>query len=197
MNDCSLRIYLFSAVADQPLSNHTRADVAFPAQNSIEIRVNGGDVKANYRGLKGKPGTTRPVDITDQFFRFSAASMKHTFSITYALTSQVSALSVFDEPHQAHALQKYKVHVCVVKRKFVEELVEQIVKGSVITKQRVIDDSTLLRTARLQTDGGSEARGQRSRCGPRAYHHVAERPCHDGAHQDAVPQLGVQPQPVL
>lgn len=38
-------------------------EIAFPYQ--CELKVNGGDIKANLRGLKNKPGSTRPVDITD------------------------------------------------------------------------------------------------------------------------------------
>ncbi|OBT48296.1 hypothetical protein VE00_01170 [Pseudogymnoascus sp. WSF 3629] len=36
-----------------------RQEISFPHQS--EIKVNGGDVKANLRGLKNKPGSTRPT----------------------------------------------------------------------------------------------------------------------------------------
>jgi E3 SUMO-protein ligase PIAS1 len=52
---------LFGAL-EQPLSPFTRLDITFPSQ--IEVRINGDEIKANYKGLKNKPGSTRPADIT-------------------------------------------------------------------------------------------------------------------------------------
>src|ERR1700710_2933653 len=57
--DPSLRVMVFCAAEGQG-----RQDIAFPHQS--EIKVNGGDIKANLRGLKNKPGSTRPVDITKE-----------------------------------------------------------------------------------------------------------------------------------
>ena len=65
-------------------------EVAFPYQ--CELKVNGGDIKANLRGLKNKPGSTRPVDITDSL-RLRPASYTNNVEITYALTQKVGAAS--------------------------------------------------------------------------------------------------------
>jgi E3 SUMO-protein ligase PIAS1 len=60
-------------------------EIAFPHQS--ELKVNGGDVKANLRGLKGKPGSTRPVDITSSL-RLKASYLNN-IEFTYALTTKV------------------------------------------------------------------------------------------------------------
>lgn len=85
-SDPSLRLLLFSAI-EQPLAPYTRLDIAFPSQ--IEVRINGEEVKANYKGLKNKPGSTRPADITP-LVRLSPANYKHSLTVTYALTQKAS-----------------------------------------------------------------------------------------------------------
>ncbi|KAF2787854.1 E3 SUMO-protein ligase PIAS1 [Melanomma pulvis-pyrius CBS 109.77] len=114
--DPTLRILLFSAV-DQPLAGFTREDITFPSQ--IEVRVNGEEVKANYKGLKNKPGSTRPVDITD-FIRKSPAEYKNTLLITYALTHK-----------------KFNLQVTMVKKNSIEDLTRRISRKNVITKHSV------------------------------------------------------------
>ena len=88
--DPSLRLLLFSAL-EQPLAPYSRLDIAFPSQ--IEVRVNDDEVKANYKGLKNKPGSTRPADITD-FVRTKVANQRNSILITYALTQKASQLEV-------------------------------------------------------------------------------------------------------
>jgi len=90
----SLRLLLFSAL-EQPLTPYTRLDIAFPSQ--IEVKVNDEEVKANYKGLKNKPGSTRPVDITD-FVRTKIANQRNTVHITYALTQKASQSEVSYPP---------------------------------------------------------------------------------------------------
>ena len=77
---------LFSTT-EQPLAPYTRLDVAFPQQ--IEVRINNDEVKANYKGLKNKPGSTRPADIT-KFVRLTPANYPNKLVITYALTQKAS-----------------------------------------------------------------------------------------------------------
>jgi E3 SUMO-protein ligase PIAS1 len=62
-------------------------DIIFPSQ--FEVRINGDEVKANYKGLKNKPGSTRPADITD-LVRKSPANYRNNLVITYALTQKAS-----------------------------------------------------------------------------------------------------------
>jgi E3 SUMO-protein ligase PIAS1 len=66
---------------------HGRQDIAFPHQS--EIKVNGGEVKANLRGLKNKPGSTRPVDITKEL-RLKIPTYINNVEMTYALTTKAS-----------------------------------------------------------------------------------------------------------
>ena len=75
---------LYGAV-DSGIGPYARSEVAFPHQ--IEVKVNGDEVKANYKGLKNKPGSVRPVDITD-FIR-KAPEYANQISVTYALTTKV------------------------------------------------------------------------------------------------------------
>lgn len=70
----------------------SRLDITFPSQ--IEVRINGEEVKANYKGLKNKPGSTRPVDITN-FIRTSPANHRSNIVITYALTQKASLEDAF------------------------------------------------------------------------------------------------------
>jgi len=66
-------------------------DIAFPHQ--CEIKVNGGDVKANLRGLKGKAGSTRPVDITNHL-RLKPPTYSNRLEFIYALTNKVGRFQV-------------------------------------------------------------------------------------------------------
>lgn len=81
-SDRSYRIMVFSSA-----DNQTVQDIAFPIQ--CEIKVNGGEIKANLRGLKGKPGTTRPVDITDAL-RLKPSNYNNNVEFTYAQSSKVN-----------------------------------------------------------------------------------------------------------
>lgn len=118
-SDPTLRLLLFSA-PEQPLAPYSRLDIAFPSQ--IEVRINGEEVKANYKGLKNKPGSTRPADITD-FVRTSPANHRSTIVITYALTQK-----------------KYNLFVYMVKKFSVEELTRRIKQRNIITRQSVLNE---------------------------------------------------------
>ncbi|KAG6001786.1 hypothetical protein E4U21_003803 [Claviceps maximensis] len=79
VNDKSYRVMIFCAGETSGLQN-----VAFPHQS--ELKVNSDEMKANLRGLKNKPGSTRPVDITH------ALRLKPNYinnvEFTYALTTK-------------------------------------------------------------------------------------------------------------
>lgn len=92
MTEPNLKVMIYCAA--DPLSPFTRVDIAFPHQ--VEIRVNGDEVKANLRGLKNKPGSTRPADITTLVRK--RASYENMMTVTYALTQKVSIISLFDSP---------------------------------------------------------------------------------------------------
>jgi len=83
-NDKSLRVMVFCSA--EPSG---RQDVSFPHQS--EIKVNGGEAKANLRGLKNKPGSTRPVDITNLLrLQHNIPNYENKIAMTYALTNKAS-----------------------------------------------------------------------------------------------------------
>lgn len=86
--DSQFRVMVFCAAG-----NTGPQEVSFPHQS--ELKVNGDDVKANLRGLKNKPGSTRPVDITP-FLRLKPPSYVNTVEFTYALTQKVGSNSPSD-----------------------------------------------------------------------------------------------------
>lgn len=96
-NDALYRVMVF-CTADNGLNNFSASDVAFPHQ--VELKVNLDDVKANLRGLKNKPGSTRPADITS-FIR-KKAGYNNQVTLTYALTQKV--LSYFHSPADVDSL---------------------------------------------------------------------------------------------
>ncbi|KAK3505109.1 PINIT domain-containing protein [Neurospora crassa] len=104
-NDPSLRIMMYCAAGKNGVQ-----DIAFPYQS--ELKVNGGEVKANLRGLKNKPGSTRPVDITDSL-RLRPNTYQNNIDFTYALTREVGSFYLV-------------VYLC--KTPTIEELVSRITK---------------------------------------------------------------------
>lgn len=85
--DNSIRVLLYCAPKSE-LTAGMLADVAFPTQ--LEVKVNEEEVKANYKGVKNKPGSTRPADIT-AFIR-RQVGFRNVVSTTYALTQKVGDL---------------------------------------------------------------------------------------------------------
>lgn len=86
-SDQSIKLLLFAHVDQSGGFRDACRDIAFPAQ--LEVKVNGGDIKSNWKGLKNKPGSTRPADITNEF-RVTPAYYKNTLAVTYALTKEES-----------------------------------------------------------------------------------------------------------
>lgn len=85
-NDTSMRILLYCAAKNDTAAG-IPADVSFPQQ--LEVKVNEQEVKANFKGLKNKPGSTRPADITG-FVVTKQPHFNNRVLITYALTQKVS-----------------------------------------------------------------------------------------------------------
>ncbi|KAI2469202.1 PINIT domain-containing protein [Annulohypoxylon bovei var. microspora] len=67
-------------------------DIQFPHQ--AELKVNGEDIKHNLRGLKNKPGSTHPVDIT-QHLRLKPSNYSNSIEFTYALTNKKFYLALY------------------------------------------------------------------------------------------------------
>ncbi|RCI10703.1 hypothetical protein L249_5322 [Ophiocordyceps polyrhachis-furcata BCC 54312] len=79
LDDGSYRVMIFCAAEPSGIQ-----DITFPHQ--AELKVNGQEIKANMRGLKSKPGSTRPVDITHAL-RLEQCHVNNV-EFTYALTSK-------------------------------------------------------------------------------------------------------------
>ncbi|KAL9075095.1 MAG: hypothetical protein Q9161_001780 [Pseudevernia consocians] len=103
--------------ASDPISPFSKVEIEFPYQ--LEIKINQDEVKANFRGLKNKPGTTRPVDITTML-RPKPGYDNHMV-VTYALTKK-----------------RFLIVVNLVKRHPVEELVAKLKSGKTIAKEKVV-----------------------------------------------------------
>lgn len=85
-SDPNLRVMVFCA-ADNGLNQFSKSDIAFPYQ--VELKANLDEVKANLRGLKNRPGSTRPADITNYIRK--RAGYTNLVSMTFALTQKVKS----------------------------------------------------------------------------------------------------------
>lgn len=88
LTDKSYRCMVYCAAVDgiTPFTKDT--EIAFPHQ--VELRVNNEQISGlNLRGLKNKPGSTRPADITD-YILSKKALYRNEVTLTYALTQKVS-----------------------------------------------------------------------------------------------------------
>lgn len=74
--------------ADSGLKHYTKSDIAFPHQ--VELKANLDEVKANLRGLKNRPGTTQPADVTN--YMRKKPGYTNNIVMTYALTQKVNFL---------------------------------------------------------------------------------------------------------
>ncbi|KAI0816237.1 PINIT domain-containing protein [Xylaria sp. FL0064] len=126
-NDRSYRVMVFCAADNSGIQ-----DIAFPHQS--EFKVNGGEIKANLRGLKGKRGTTRPVDVTNSL-RLRPPNYGNNIEFTYALTDKVK------KHDPSPAATKFYLAAYLCKMVSVDELVTKI-RGRKITKSTVIQEMT-------------------------------------------------------
>ena len=68
----------------QPFSRES--EIAFP--HNVELKCNQDEWKGNLRGLKNRPGSTKPADIT-HLIRKKPANYPNTVEMVYALTTKV------------------------------------------------------------------------------------------------------------
>ncbi|KAK2761395.1 SUMO ligase siz1 [Arachnomyces sp. PD_36] len=134
--DKNIRVMIYCA-ADNGLNQYSKSDIAFPHQ--VEIKANLDEVKANLRGLKNKPGSTRPADITN-FIRKKPGYPNHVV-ITYALTQK-----------------KFYVLANLVQRHPVEELVARLKARKTISRDQVLremrskaEDSDIVATSTIMS----------------------------------------------
>jgi E3 SUMO-protein ligase PIAS1 len=95
-------------------------DITFP--QNIELRVNGEDVKANTKGVKKKPGSTKPADITALLKKQPGSS--NVLEIVYALTDKT-----------------YSIMVMLVTKKSVDQLRSVVENRRFISIERVLTES--------------------------------------------------------
>lgn len=138
--DPSLRLMLYCGLSSG-MNQWTTVDVAFP--NQLEVKINDDDVRANFKGLKNKPGSTKPADITDRVRK--NVGYPNRLAITYALTSK-----------------RYAFVIHLVKYISADALTERIKQGThgggVFSKTRVLqemqkanDDDDLVATSVTMT----------------------------------------------
>lgn len=107
-------------------------DVSFP--QNMEVKVNHTeDVKWNHKGLKNKPGSAQPGDLT-AFVR-KQPGFTNNVGVMYALTSK-----------------RFYMNVLLVKRATPEDLTKVLQKKPVISKNRVVRESE-----HIDSIGSSEA----------------------------------------
>ncbi|EME81933.1 uncharacterized protein MYCFIDRAFT_188816 [Pseudocercospora fijiensis CIRAD86] len=118
--DPNLKLLMYCGTG---ISAYGYVDVAFP--NQLEVKINGDDVRANFKGLKNKPGSTKPADITDKVRKHGG--YQNQLSITYALTQKRFSFAVY-----------------LVKYVSADALTERIKRGQhgggIITKQTVLNE---------------------------------------------------------
>ncbi|CAI7583462.1 unnamed protein product [Penicillium pancosmium] len=114
--DPTLRVMVYCA-ADSGLKSYTKSDIAFPHQ--VELKVNLDEVKANLRGLKNRPGTTQPADVTNYIRK--KPNYTNNIVMTYALTQK-----------------KFFALINLVRLHPVNELVGQLQTRKLISKEQVI-----------------------------------------------------------
>jgi E3 SUMO-protein ligase PIAS1 len=82
--DETQRVMIFCTA--ETIAGSNKSDISFPHQ--VELKCNEQEIKANLRGIKNKPGSTRPVDITS-LLRKKAPEFKNVIEMVYALTTKV------------------------------------------------------------------------------------------------------------
>lgn len=133
---------VYCAAVDNITPYTKDTEIAFPHQ--VELRVNDEQISGlNLRGLKNKPGSTRPADITEYLLN-KKPNYRNEVTLTYALTQKVGSQhspEFFVKAILTPPPQKFAFVVNLVKQESVDNLVEKLRVGPSISKEAVIDDS--------------------------------------------------------
>ncbi|KAJ6120234.1 transcriptional regulator family: Zinc finger MIZ-type [Penicillium sp. IBT 18751x] len=134
--DPNLRVMVYCA-ADSGLKQYTKSDIAFPHQ--VELKANLDEVKANLRGLKNRPGTTQPADVTN--YMRKKPGYTNNIVMTYALTQK-----------------KFFALVNLVRQHPVADLVAELKSRKLISKDQVLremknraEDSDIVATSSIMS----------------------------------------------
>ncbi|KIW47067.1 hypothetical protein, variant 1 [Exophiala oligosperma] len=115
--DSSYRVMVFCAGEGfTPFSRES--EIAFP--HNVELKCNSDEIKVNLRGLKNRPGSTKPADVTD-FIRKKPPNYPNSVEMIYALTTK-----------------KFYLVVNLVQRKSIDSMVSEIRRGKTINKDQVL-----------------------------------------------------------
>ncbi|KAJ5362279.1 transcriptional regulator family: Zinc finger MIZ-type [Penicillium brevicompactum] len=123
--DLDTRVMVYCA-GDSGLTQFTKSDIAFPHQ--VELKVNLDEVKANLRGLKNRPGTTQPADVTSLIRK--KAHYPNNIVMTYALTQKVDKFTV--------VYLKFFALANLVQQHPIEKLVSELKTRKLISKEQVL-----------------------------------------------------------
>ena len=115
------RLVLFCTQTDRVA--YGNCVIEFPTH--AEIRCNGTIVSANLRGIKNKPGTINPPDITSQVIVIQGVANK--VDVTFAESKSAYTLTVY-----------------LVEKNTVPVLVDKIRKRGFISKESMLNKSTAL-----------------------------------------------------
>lgn len=141
--DKTYRCMVYCAAVETIMPHTKDTEIAFPHQ--VELRVNDEQISGlNLRGLKNKPGSTRPADITEYLLN-KKPNYRNEVTLTYALTQKVGSqpCRAFFKTKLTPPPQKFAFVVNLVKQESVDNLVEKLRIGPSISKEAVIDDSGL------------------------------------------------------
>ncbi|KAK9469000.1 PINIT domain-containing protein [Lipomyces arxii] len=134
--DPSYRIYMLSALCDDTFRH---AAINFPM--GIEIRVNGKIVSANLRGLKNKPGTAKPADLTSY------------------MVKDANYRNVIEVYNGYSARPRFAFIVSLARQRSVQDIVTRIMSGRHLAKETVIaqiqkknsDDDDIITTSTIMS----------------------------------------------
>ncbi|KIW97004.1 uncharacterized protein Z519_02395 [Cladophialophora bantiana CBS 173.52] len=116
--DPSYRVMVFCASENSGALMREPSDIAFP--HNVELKCNASEVKANLKGLKNRPGSTRPADITS-LIKKKPANYPNSVEMIYALTTK-----------------KFFLVVNLVLQKPIDTMVANIRRGRMISKDQVL-----------------------------------------------------------
>jgi E3 SUMO-protein ligase PIAS1 len=145
--DSNLRVMVYCA-GDSGLTQYTKSDIAFPHQ--VELKVNLDEVKANLRGLKNRPGTTQPADVTNWIRK--KPNYPNNIVMTYALTQKkFFALANLVKQHPTDDLvSQLKTRKLISKEQVLREMQNRANDSDIVATSSVMSLKCPLSTLRIQ-----------------------------------------------
>ncbi|EPX74614.1 SUMO E3 ligase Pli1 [Schizosaccharomyces octosporus yFS286] len=117
-NPKEFRVYFFSTPTDTIGFGECLMEYPTP---QMELRANNQVAHANYRGLKGRSGTTNPADITDYITKYAGPPGNNV--VIYYM----------------NATKRYSAVVSLVKMYSVDHLIDDIKSRKIETKEKIVD----------------------------------------------------------